>query len=223
MRRTVLVLVGLSALGLVITTVAHRGAHRSAPATTAGVTTPTALPSTTSASTSSTSPAPATADAIHNPAGATAVALGWEAQSASLVNASVDDVLTAQSAIAADATRADQLEINRTKITQLRAAYPAGGIVQHVVVLATHTQIHDTNSVDVDVWRVSIVTYPNGQTSQDWAVVTYSMVWEHDGWHVLTEYAAPGPTPPMTNVGGFTSDAELRTRLNGFASVGASR
>ena len=69
----------------------------------------------------------------------------------------------------------------------------------------------------------SIVTYPNGQTSQDWGVVTYSMVWEHDAWHVLTENGAPGPTPALTNDGGITSDAELRSRSYGFAPVGECR
>jgi hypothetical protein len=157
-------------------------------------------------------PAAATANgASHDVSGAVATVVAWEQRSATLVTGTEADLIAAESAIGADATRQQLVTANIDQFRRLRAALPADGLTYRIAVVATRATAHDVDAVQVTVWRVGVLTVVGRGSSAEWATVTDELVWEHDGWRLLTEASTPGPAPPA---GPVTPPAELAARVD---------
>jgi hypothetical protein len=171
-----------------------------------------AAPSRPPAQTMTTVATAATANgASHDVNGAVATVVAWEQRSATLVTGTEADLTAAESAIGADATRQQLVAANTDQFRRLRAALPADGLSYRIAVVATRATAHDVDAVQVTVWRVGVLTVVGRGSSAEWATVTDELVWEHDGWRLLTETSTPGPVPPA---GAVTPPAELTARVD---------
>jgi hypothetical protein len=150
-------------------------------------------------------------DSSHDVNGAVATVVGWEQRSATLVTGTEADLIAAESAIGADATRQQLVTANIDQFRRLRAALPADGLSYRIAVVATRATAHDVDAVQVTVWRVGVLTIAGRGSSAEWATVTDELVWEHDAWRLLTEASTPGPVPPA---GPVTPPAELAARVD---------
>jgi hypothetical protein len=83
-------------------------------------------------------------------------------------------------------------------------------------VLATKVAGYTPTRARVRLWRVLVLSR-EGMTSpaEQWATVTYELVWERGDWRIWSEDNAPGPTPAATDPRPGTP-AALETHLSGF-------
>jgi hypothetical protein len=206
----VALLVGMAAKTLLV---------RDAPATKATVT-----PSRTAG------PGPNRADALgrpagfaHNPAGAVAAAVSFVTQGDRVLNLSPDDEAAFLRAMAARESAGSFVEQQHANLEAIRAAVAAGSGPTRLraAVAATRLDAYTPVRARVRVWRV-LVLNREGMTSpgEQWATVTYELVWQAGDWHVWSEDDLAGPSPATTG-DPPASPSRFETSLTGFTAYPA--
>lgn len=106
--------------------------------------------------------------------------------------------------------------------TQLRNALGRGSgpIRLRVGVVATRVDAFSQDRARVRLWRVAVLSR-DGMTNpgEQWATVTYDLVWEGGAWKIWSETDVPGPDP-ATTASQLATPSELEAALVGFAPVG---
>jgi hypothetical protein len=102
--------------------------------------------------------------------------------------------------------------------TQLRSALARGSGPSslRVGVVATRVDAFAPNRARVALWRVAVLSR-DGMTNpgEQWATVTYDLVWEARDWKIWSESVVPGPAPSPTDAQ-LATPQELDTSLAGF-------
>jgi hypothetical protein len=102
--------------------------------------------------------------------------------------------------------------------TQLRAALARGSgpASLRVGVVATRTDAYSRGRARVSLWRVAVLSR-DGMTNpgEQWATVTYDLVWEDHDWKIWSETVVAGPSPSPTG-DQLATPQELDTSLAGF-------
>jgi hypothetical protein len=85
-----------------------------------------------------------------------------------------------------------------------------------VGVVATRVDAYARDRARVRLWRVAVLSR-DGMTNpgEQWATVTYDLVWEHDDWKIWSESVTAGPSPSPTDAQ-LATPRELETSLAGF-------
>ena len=106
--------------------------------------------------------------------------------------------------------------------TQLRNALGRGSgpIRLRVGVVATRVDAFSEDRARVRLWRVAVLSR-DGMTNpgEQWATVTYDLVWEQGNWKIWSETNVPGPDPAAT-ASHLATPSELEAALAGFEPVG---
>ena len=96
----------------------------------------------------------------------------------------------------------------------------SGPIELRVGVIATRVDAFSPDRARVRLWRVAVVSR-DGMTNpgEQWATVTYDLVWEQGDWKIWSETDIPGPDPAATATK-LATPSELEAELAGFKPVG---
>jgi hypothetical protein len=101
---------------------------------------------------------------------------------------------------------------------QLRAALARGSgpASLRVGVVATRVDAFASGRARVALWRVAVLSR-DGMTNpgEQWATVTYDLVWEAHDWKIWSESVVPGPAPSPSDAQ-LATPQELETLLAGF-------
>jgi hypothetical protein len=104
------------------------------------------------------------------------------------------------------------------EFTQLRDALARGTGPSRlrVGVVATRIDAFAPDRARVRLWRVAVLSR-DGMTNpgEQWATVTYDLVWEHRDWKIWSESVVPGPAPSPTDAR-LATPQELDASLSGF-------
>lgn len=86
-----------------------------------------------------------------------------------------------------------------------------------VGVVATRIDAYAPDRARVRLWRVAVLSR-DGMTNpgEQWATVTYDLVWEDGDWKIWSETVAPGPSPSPTDAR-LATPQELDASLAGFS------
>ena len=123
------------------------------------------------------------------------------------------------------ASRESSIQFVQTELagfTQLRNALGRGNgpIRLRVGVIATSVDAFSQDRAEVRLWRVAILSR-EGMTNpgEQWATVTYDLVWEQGNWKIWSETDVPGPNPAASS-SQLATPSELEAALAGFEPVG---
>lgn len=85
-----------------------------------------------------------------------------------------------------------------------------------VGVVATRIDAFAADRARVRLWRVAVLSR-DGMTNpgEQWATVTYDLVWEYGDWKIWSETVVPGPAPSPTD-SRLATPQELDASLAGF-------
>jgi hypothetical protein len=85
-----------------------------------------------------------------------------------------------------------------------------------VGVVATRIDAFARDRARVGLWRVAVLSR-DGMTNpgEQWATVTYDLVWEDRDWKIWSESVVPGPAPSPADAQ-LATPQELDTSLAGF-------
>lgn len=154
----------------------------------------------------------------HDQHGARAAALTFVEMAESVIEMEEPAAEAAQremaSTSAADALVADL----KSKLTKVRAGWPAGSLTYRVAPLAVRVIGQGPDSVKADVWYVGVLAGRNVVTSEQWSTESFHLVWERGDWRVDSDTLVAGPRPDPGRQKS-ASAAELDTRLIGFEAV----
>jgi hypothetical protein len=83
-------------------------------------------------------------------------------------------------------------------------------------VVATRVDAYASDRARVRLWRVAVLSR-DGMTNpgEQWATVTYDLVWEQHDWKIWSESLTEGPSPSPTDAQ-LVTPRELETSLAGF-------
>lgn len=105
---------------------------------------------------------------------------------------------------------------------QLRNALGRGSgtIRLRVGIIAARVDAFSADRARVSLWRVAVLSR-DGMTNpgEQWATVTYDLVWEQGDWRIWSETDIPGPDPAAT-ASKLATPSELEAALAGFKPVG---
>lgn len=123
------------------------------------------------------------------------------------------------------ASRESSVQFVQTELdafSQLRDALGRGSgpIRLRVGVIATRVDAFSQHRAEVRLWRVSVLSR-DGMTNpgEQWATVTYDLVWEQGNWKIWSETDVPGPDPAASS-SQLATPRELEAALVGFEPVG---
>ena len=82
--------------------------------------------------------------------------------------------------------------------------------------IATRIDAFAPDRARVRLWRVAVLSR-DGMTNpgEQWATVTYDLVWEDHDWKIWSESIVPGPAPSPTDAQ-LATPQELDASLSGF-------
>jgi hypothetical protein len=106
--------------------------------------------------------------------------------------------------------------------TRLRDALGRGSgpIRLRVGVIATRVDAFLQDRAEVRLWRVAILSRDGmSNPGEQWATVTYDLVWEQGNWKIWSETDVPGPDPAASS-SQLATPSELEAALAGFEPVG---
>ena len=128
---------------------------------------------------------------------------------------SASNVLRRVSSRAAASTFADS---ELASFAQLRDALArgTGPASLRVGVVATRIDAYASDRARVSLWRVAVLSR-DGMTNpgEQWATVTYDLVWENRDWKIWSETVVAGPSPSPTG-DQIATPQELDASLAGF-------
>jgi hypothetical protein len=154
----------------------------------------------------------------HSRDGALAASVAYVQLGNVILSADTDsaaDVLRRVSSRSAGSTFVDS---ELASFTQLRAALArgTGPASLRVGVVATRIDAYASDRARVSLWRVAVLSR-DGMTNpgEQWATVTYDLVWEAHEWKIWSETVVAGPSPSPTG-DQLATPRELDTSLAGF-------
>jgi hypothetical protein len=156
----------------------------------------------------------------HSRVGAVAAAVSFVTEGDRVLNLGPGDAAAFLASMAAHQTAASFVSQQQAAFDALRNAVAAGSgpTGLYAAVADTRLDAYTPARARVRLWRVLVVSR-QGMTSpgEQWAIVTYQLVWQAGDWHVWSEADAAGPTPAMAG-DPPASPAGLETTLSGFAA-----
>lgn len=92
-----------------------------------------------------------------------------------------------------------------------------------VGVVATRVDAYSLDRARVRLWRVAVLSR-DGMTNpgEQWATVTYDLIWEDGDWKIWSETVLPGPSPAPADER-MATPAELDASLAGFMPFSGGR
>ncbi len=155
----------------------------------------------------------------HSAAGARAAATSDVLTGQILVNLSPSEAELAVAAMAAAASRVQQVDDLARRLTALRGRLAAGhGPVRYwQAVLATGVDAYSPGRARVAVWSVGVLSRTGVATPQSaWTTSTFDLVWERADWKIWSETVTVGPTPILNEAGPPSTADRFDAALDGF-------
>ena len=156
----------------------------------------------------------------HSRAGVTAAAVSYVRLGEVVLNAAPSDAETVLRRVASRDAADAFVAQEQAGFAQLREALARGTGTAHlrVGVLATRVEAFSPGRARVALWRVAVLSR-EGMTSpgEQWATVTYELVWEAGDWKIWSETSAAGPSPAAADARPASPSA-LEAALSGFVA-----
>jgi len=154
----------------------------------------------------------------HTRDGALAAAVAYVQLGHVILSADTDSAATVLRRVSSQSAGSTFVDSELAAFTQLRDALARGsGPAQlRVGVIATRIDAFAPDRARVRLWRVAVLSR-DGMTNpgEQWATVTYDLVWEDHDWKIWSESIVPGPAPSPTDAQ-LATPQELDTSLSGF-------
>jgi hypothetical protein len=154
----------------------------------------------------------------HSRVGALAAAVSFVTQGERLLRLAPDAASAFLGAMAARETGAGFVEQQQANFDALRNAVARGSgpTLLRAAVAATRVDAYTARRARVRIWRVLVLSREGMTTpGEQWATVTYELVWQDGDWRVWSEDDAVGPSPSAT-ADPPASPSRLETTLVGF-------
>lgn len=157
-------------------------------------------------------------------AGATAFALGLAAAAQSWLYLSDNelDVVVRSVAAAESAERVASEVLSDVRAAREALARTPGRVWWVVRPLAWRVDSYTAARSLVSVWSVSVLSAADVAMPQaDWTTTVFELVWEPEGWRLLSSSDMPGPTPQLGGTDHAWEPEPFDEALDGFQRVGA--
>jgi len=154
----------------------------------------------------------------HSRAGARAAAVSFVTQGERVLSLAPDAASAFLRSMAARETVAGFVEQQQANFDALRTAVARGSGPTRLraAVAATRVDAYSAPRARVRIWRVLVLSREGMTTpGEQWATVTYELVWQDGDWRVWSEDDAVGPSPSPT-ADPPASPSRLETTLVGF-------
>lgn len=154
----------------------------------------------------------------HERAGALAASVAYVQLGDVILSLDVDGASGVLRRVSSRAAGSTFVDSELASFTQLRDALARGtGPARlRVGVVATRIDAFASDRARVSLWRVAVLSR-DGMTNpgEQWATVTYDLVWEAHDWKIWSETVVAGPSPSPTG-DQLATPQELNTSLAGF-------
>jgi hypothetical protein len=154
----------------------------------------------------------------HTRSGALAAAVSYVQLGNVLLSGDTDSATTVLRRVSSRDAGSTFVDSELAAFAQLRDALARGSgpASLRVGVVATRMDAFASGRARVGLWRVAVLSR-DGMTNpgEQWATVTYDLVWEEGDWKIWSESVVPGPAPSPTD-GQLATPQELDTSLAGF-------
>jgi len=154
----------------------------------------------------------------HTRSGALAAAVSYVQLGKVLLSVDTDGATTVLRRISSRAAGSAFVDSELAAFAQLGDALARGSgpASLRVGVVATRIDAFAPDRARVGLWRVAVLSR-DGMTNpgEQWATVTYDLVWEDGDWKIWSESVVPGPAPSPTDAQ-LATPQELASSLAGF-------
>ena len=152
----------------------------------------------------------------HNRNGALAAAVAYVQLGHVILSADTDSAATVLRRVSSQSAGSTFVDSELAAFTQLRDALARGSGPAQLRVGVVATRIDAFARDRARLWRVAVLSR-DGMTNpgEQWATVTYDLVWEDHDWKIWSESIVPGPAPSPTDAQ-LATPQELDTSLSGF-------
>jgi hypothetical protein len=154
----------------------------------------------------------------HDRSGALAASVAYVQLGNVLLAVDTDSASNALRRVSSRAAGSTFVDSELASFTQLHDALArgTGPASLRVGVVATRIDAYASDRARVSLWRVAVLSR-DGMTNpgEQWATVTYDLVWETHDWKIWSETVVAGPSPSPTG-DQLATPQELDTSLAGF-------
>jgi hypothetical protein len=154
----------------------------------------------------------------HDRDGALAASVAYVQLGNVLLSIDTDSASSALRRVSSRSAGSTFMDSELASFTQLHDALArgTGPASLRVGVVATRIDAFASDRARVSLWRVAVLSR-DGMTNpgEQWATVTYDLVWEDHDWKIWSETVVAGPSPSPTG-DRLATPQELDTALAGF-------
>ena len=162
-------------------------------------------------------------DGARTPAGARTAAIAFVTNGQGLLDVDSAAVERTVRAGAATETADAQVRDISARIASVHTvlASGTGPIHYRQAALATRIDAFTPDRARVAVWHVGVLSRAEIAPPQaGWAISVIDLIWEADGWKLVSEQVTPGPTPIPDHSAAPATATEIDAALDGFSPAG---